>query len=218
MTKWGMVFDLKKCITCYACMIACKQKYFIPSEVYRNRLVVGDMGKEFPLSKQRAYPVLCNHCTNAVCVDVCPTGATFKREDGLVGIDSDKCIGCHYCVLACPYQQRTFLESTEKEYFPGQGLTEYERMGRILNPLKAGAIIKCDFCLERIDDGLRKGQKPGLDRDATPVCVNTCPVKARYFGDLDDPDSNVSILIREKKGFPLHPEWDTEPSVFYIDY
>ena len=165
---------------------------------------------------KQMYPVLCNHCKEAACVDVCPTGATTKREDGIIMIDYNKCVGCRYCVIACPYQQRTFYADSKKEYFPGQGLTELEIIGQKLYPLQEGTVVKCIFCMERIDDGLKKGLKPGVDREATPACVITCPAKARYFGDLDDPYSEVTSLIKEKRGFQLHPEFGTDPSVYYI--
>jgi len=148
---------------------------------------------------------------------VCPTGATTIREDGIVTVDYDKCVGCRYCVIACPYQNRTAYTDGKKEYFPGQGLTELEVIGKELYPLQPGTAVKCNFCVERIDEGLKKGLKPGLDREATPACVNTCPTKARIFGDLDDPNSEVCRVIKEKKGFPLHPEYGTEPSVYYIN-
>ncbi|MEA1967176.1 MAG: 4Fe-4S ferredoxin, partial [Thermodesulfobacteriota bacterium] len=90
-------------------------------------------------------------------------------------------------------------------------------IGEKLYPFQVGTVIKCNFCAERIDEGLQKGLKPGIDDEATPSCVVACPVGARTFGDLDDPDSNVSKLIMEKKGKPLRPEFDTKPSVYYID-
>jgi Fe-S-cluster-containing dehydrogenase component len=163
------------------------------------------------------YPVLCNHCKEAVCVKVCPSEATIQREDGIVNIDYDKCVGCRYCVIACPYQQRTFYSDGDKGYFPGQGLTELEVIGRELYPFQPGTVVKCNFCEEKIDEGIRKGLKPGVDREATPACVNNCPTKARYFGDLDDTKSKVSVLIRQRKGFQLHPEFGTDPSVYYIN-
>ena len=89
-------------------------------------------------------------------------------------------------------------------------------IGQELYPLQTGTVVKCNFCVERIDEGIKKGLKPGVDREATPACVITCPPKARYFGDLDDPDSEVSMLIKEKRGFQLHPEYGTDPSVYYV--
>ena len=163
------------------------------------------------------YPVLCNHCEKPPCVDVCPSGASHKREDGIVLIDSDKCIGCRCCVIACPYQARSYIDDTAKEYFPGQGLTEYEEMGKRLYPHEEGTVIKCNFCVERVDRGLSRGLKPGVDREATPACVVACPAKARHFGDLEDPYSEVSIIIKERKGVPLHQALGTEPSVYYVN-
>jgi phenylacetyl-CoA:acceptor oxidoreductase subunit 1 len=216
MTRWGMVLDLKKCVNCYACMIACKQEHFLPPGVYWNRLLVSETG-EYPRVTKLVYPLLCNHCQEAACVDVCPTGASTRREDGIVTIDPDECVGCGYCVIACPYQQRTMYADDNKEFFPGQGHTELEVIGQTLYPLQPGTVVKCNFCMERIDNGMKQGLKPGIDREATPACVNACMVKARHFGDLHDPDSEVSMLIRARKGYPLHPEWGTEPSVYYVD-
>jgi phenylacetyl-CoA:acceptor oxidoreductase subunit 1 len=162
------------------------------------------------------YPVLCNHCEEAICVKVCPTGATMRREDGIVIVDYDKCVGCRYCVVACPYRQRTYYADSKGEYFPGQGLTDLEVIGRQLYPLQEGTAIKCNFCVERVDEGVRRGLKPGVDRQASPACVNACSAKARYFGDLADPYSEPSRLIKEKKAFVLHPDFGTDPSVYYI--
>jgi len=216
MARWAMVIDLRKCVHCYGCMIACKQEHFLPPDVFWSRLVIGERG-EYPQVRKLVYPILCNHCREAVCVDVCPSGASAKREDGIVTVDPDKCTGCQYCVIACPYQQRTFYENDNKEYFPGQGKTELEIIGRQLYPLQPGTVIKCNFCQERVDDGIKKGLKPGINREATPACVNICMVKARHFGDLDDPESEVSMLVRSRKGYQLHPEWGTDPAVYYIE-
>ncbi len=215
MARWGMAIDLKRCVGCYACMIACKQEHFLPPDIFWCRLVIGETGK-YPAVTKQMYPVLCNHCEEAACVKACPSGATTRREDGIVIVDYDKCVGCRYCLIACPYQQRTYYADGKKEYFPGQGLTELEIIGRELYPLQAGTVVKCNFCAERLDEGVKNGLEPGEDREATPACVNVCPAKARTFGDLDDSNSEVSKLIRDRKGFQLHPEYGTEPSVYYI--
>lgn len=215
--RWGMVIDLKRCVGCYSCMISCKQENFLPPSYFWNRVLIGESGK-YPNVRKLMYPVLCNHCKEAPCVDVCPTGATSKREDGIVLVNFDECIGCRSCLIACPYQQRSFLDNDQTEYFPGQGLTPYDVLGKKLKNYQKGTVFKCDFCREKIDKALERSMKPGIDREATPACVLACPAKARYFGDLDDPESGVSCLIRDKKGFQLHPEFSTEPSVYYLDY
>lgn len=215
MSHWGMVIDLRKCISCYACVIACKQANFVPKGVFFNRIILKEKG-QFPVVRRVAYPVLCNQCDEPPCVGVCPTGATFKREDGIVVVDDSKCIGCQYCVLSCPYQQRTFLDKNEP-YFGDSGLTEPEELGRKLRPYTEGTVLKCDFCLRKIEAGLRKGLVPGVDREATPACVNVCMVHCRTFGDLDDPNSNVSRLLSEHDAYTLQPESETRPNVYYID-
>jgi molybdopterin-containing oxidoreductase family iron-sulfur binding subunit len=196
-------------------MVACKQEHFLPPGVFWGRVLISESGKS-PTVTKLMYPVLCNHCEEAICEKVCPTGATTKRDNGIVTIDPDTCVGCRYCVMACPYQQRTYFSDDEKEYFPNQGLTELEIIGKRLYPHQEGTVVKCSFCVERIDTGMEQGLQPGVDREATPACVITCPATARYFGDLDDPTSEVSILIKEKRAAQLHPEFGTEPSVYYI--
>jgi Fe-S-cluster-containing dehydrogenase component len=173
---------------------------------------------DVPGEELTTLPVRCNQCKEAPCVEVCPAEATKKRPDGIVYVDNNICVGCRYCVVVCPYQNRTFF-SRDKDtgYFPGYSKTRFEKAGHKLYPHVAGTTEKCDFCLERIDAGMAKGLVPGKDREATPACVNTCQARALTFGDLDDPKSEVSVLIKERNGFQLHPEYGTEPSVYYID-
>jgi len=214
--RWGMLINLVKCAGCYSCAIKCKQEHFLPPGISWGKILVAEEEGKYPTAKKKLYPVLCNHCNDPICVEVCPTGATAQREDGIVWIDQDKCIGCRYCLIACPYQVRSYVTEVGKEYFPEQGYTEWEKMGRKLYPHQNDVVTKCNFCRERIDEGQKKGLSPGKDREATPACVITCPNKARYFGDLDDPNSEISILIREKNAIPLHPEHGTDPSVYYV--
>jgi phenylacetyl-CoA:acceptor oxidoreductase subunit 1 len=214
--RWGMVVDLTSCVRCYACIAACRIEHFLPMGMSWPRLMALETGGAEPTVS--TYSVRCNHCQEAPCVEVCPTGATQRRDDGIVWVDQSKCVGCRYCVIACPYQNRTFL-SRDKDsgFFPGQDLTDFEKAGKRLYDHQIGTTEKCNFCMERIDAGLAKGLKPGVDREATPACVNTCPARALTFGDLDDPASEVSKLIRERGGFQLHPEYGTDPSIYFID-
>jgi phenylacetyl-CoA:acceptor oxidoreductase subunit 1 len=210
-----MVIDLTKCTGCYACVTACQQEHYLPPGIFWNRLMIVETGF-YPTVVNQVYPVLCNHCKETICTKVCPAGATQQREDGIVWIDQDKCVGCRYCIIACPYQARSY-HPKEREYLGiKQGDTEFGKLGKGLYCHQTGVAVKCNYCMEKIDRGLAKGLKPGIDRDATPACVNTCPTSARYFGDLDDFYSEVSNLIRKHSGIPFHSEFGTEPSTYYI--
>ena len=198
--RYGMVIDLSRCIGCYGCQIACKAENCTPPAILWSRVFYYEWGK-YPVVRRLALPVLCMHCEDPPCEKACPTGATFKRPDGIVAVDSAKCMGCGSCVIACPYRARN-LNPKEREYFPGQGLTPYEQVGYLRHP--TGVVEKCDFCLSRIEQGLE------------PACVIGCLPKARYFGDLDDPYSQVSQLIRNRRGFQISPELGTNPSVYYL--
>jgi len=206
-----MAINLTRCVGCYACVIACKTEHFLPPDVAWNRVAISEVEG---INKQ-IYPTLCNHCEDPSCVDVCPTGATSRREDGIVVVDPDICIGCRSCMIACPYQVRVYNEEPG-EYYPRQGLTPYEEMREKVYPLQLGTVSKCNFCAERVDRALDNGLIPGVDRSVTPACVNACPAHARIFGDLDDPESEVSISVRTGKGYQLKPEAGTNPNVFYI--
>jgi molybdopterin-containing oxidoreductase family iron-sulfur binding subunit len=212
--RLGMLINLIKCAGCYSCVIKCKQEHFLPPGIMWGRILISETGT-YPNVTKHMYPVLCNHCKEPSCVKACPTGATQQREDGIVWVDPDKCVGCRYCLIACPYQARTYY-AEEKEYFPGQGFTEYEKMRKRLYPLQTRTVTKCNFCKERVDLARSNGLKPGVDREVTPACVITCPNKARYFGDMDDPNSELSRLIHERRAVQLHPEFGTDPCVLYI--
>lgn len=211
-----MVIDLKRCNGCNACVLACKQEHFLPPHIFRCRVLTEESGT-FPNVKKALIPIQCNQCREPVCVEACPTKATYRREDGIVVVDQDKCTGCQHCVTLCPYQERTCYYGEQKGYYPGQGRTALEEEGEQLYPYQDGTVMKCNFCIERIEEGLRRGLTPGVDREATPACVNTCMCKARVFGDLDDPDSPVSRLLAERKHYCLHPEFETDPSVIYLE-
>ncbi|MFN2273413.1 MAG: 4Fe-4S dicluster domain-containing protein, partial [Anaerolineales bacterium] len=154
----------------------------------------------------------CLHCQHAPCVEVCPVRATYVREDGLVIMDYDRCIGCRYCEVACPFDARKFnweARSDENEFVPTWGVPEVPRRPR-------GVVEKCTFCVQRIDSGLKKGLIPGEAREATPACVNVCPVGARVFGDLKDPESKISKVLDRQPTIRLRDELGTDGSVYYI--
>jgi phenylacetyl-CoA:acceptor oxidoreductase subunit 1 len=196
-------------------VIGCKQENYLQPEIFYNRVLISEDGGRYPVVSKKMFPVQCNHCSEPPCVEVCPTGASHQRQDGIVLVDYDKCVGCRSCRIACPYQARTYL-AEEKEYFPDQGLTPLEVIAKKLRTYQIGVAQKCTFCVERIDNGLKQGLKPGTDREATPACVIACPTKTRVFGDLDDPNSEVSQLIREKRAAAFHDEHGTGPSIYYI--
>jgi len=211
MPRYGMVVDLLRCIGCYGCQTSCKAENATPPGVTWARVEVTEMGK-YPSVTRLNLPLLCMHCKEPECEKVCPSGATVKGEDGIVTVDDAKCIGCRYCMVACPYGARYFYEN-ERGYF-GDVLTPFEEVGYQRH--KAGTVLKCDFCKHRIEDGLKKGLTVGVDREATPACVINCMCKARWFGDLDDPESEVSRLVASGQAFQLNPEVGTDPQVYYL--
>ncbi|MDZ4247329.1 MAG: 4Fe-4S dicluster domain-containing protein, partial [Dehalococcoidia bacterium] len=117
MTRYGMVLDLNKCVACLGCMVSCKMEHLLPPGMSWCRVLVKEQGT-YPSVGKTFQPIVCNHCKDAACVQVCPTGATNKREDGIVVVDYDKCVGCRYCMMACPYGARYFNAKRER-YFPG---------------------------------------------------------------------------------------------------
>jgi Fe-S-cluster-containing dehydrogenase component len=205
---WGMVIDLDKCIGCEYCLRACSAVNDVNTDKPWNIVVEEktSAGHTFFFSRP------CLHCQDAPCAEVCPVRATYVRDDGIVVMDYERCIGCRYCQVACPYDARKFNweERTDvNPYIPTWGIAEVERRPR-------GVIEKCTFCQHRIDAGLLGGLVPGVDPEATPACVVACPVGARVFGDLKDPDSPVSKVIANNATLRLREELGTEPSVYYI--
>jgi len=208
--KWGMVIDLFRCIGCHGCTYSCKAENNTGRGVFWARVFDYEVGK-YPRVTRSFLPMPCMMCEDAPCEQACPSGATYRRKDGIVAVDADKCVGCKTCMLACPYDAR-FMNSEEVYFDPAE--SPRDRLRASLR--QPGAVEKCTFCKERIDRGLAQGLTPGSDWDATPACVNACPANARVFGDLQDPDSEISRLIATHSAEPLRRELSTRPSVYYI--
>lgn len=231
MAKWGMVIDLEKCTGCQACTSACQMENTrMPGENWQDVLFY-DEGKDL-----KWFPRPCMHCEEPSCVTVCPTRATYKNDDGTVTVDWNRCIGCKYCMIACPYGVRFYMDSKPlvepdvRTEFPGDGKHTWKppyrqpesqedwTHGVGIQP--AGVVSKCTFCYHRISqapDGVADLDEDNpATKEYTPACVRTCPPKARYFGDLDNPDSKVNQLIAEKSGTRLLDHLGNKPQVYYL--
>lgn len=208
--RWGMVIDLNRCVGCQTCTIACKHANDTGPEVQWRRVLDVEQGT-FPDVERLFLVTGCQHCAEPPCVPVCPTGATRQREDGLVTMDYDVCIGCAYCAVSCPYNARTIVHE-QKGYYGGQTLQERATA----HPERIGVAQKCTFCQGRIEDGLARGLVPGVDPDATPACSAACIAQAIHFGDFNDPQSNVSRLAREQPTMQLNAAVGTDPQIKYL--
>lgn len=178
MPNYGFAIDLRKCIGCHACTIACKAEHQIPVGVNRCWVKTVEKGS-FPDTRRFFFPVLCNQCDAAPCVRICPTKALFKRRDGIVDLHGDSCIGCRACMEACPYDQ-LFID-------PNTRTAE-----------------KCNFCANRVENKLQ------------PACVSVCPTECRIFGDLEDPESEVSRIFQREAFMVRKPEKGTLPKILYL--
>jgi molybdopterin-containing oxidoreductase family iron-sulfur binding subunit len=202
-----MVMDLDRCNGCNACVIACKVEHNTANTVNFTRIFEREIGT-YPNANRQFLPVMCNHCEDASCIDVCPTKATYARDkDGIVLVDWDKCIGCGACILACPYEQR-FQILDNRTTFP-DGETAFDKPDT--NRAPNGVTAKCDMCYHRIDEGKE------------PACAEACPTDARIFGVVSEdsaedetPFQNLNDLISRANAFSLLPEKGTKPCVFYV--
>jgi molybdopterin-containing oxidoreductase family iron-sulfur binding subunit len=221
---WVMVIDTRKCVGCHACTIACIAENKLPPGVVYRPVVTEEFGT-FPNVAIRFTPRPCMQCDNPPCTPVCPVNATWKRPDGIVAIDYDRCIGCRYCLTACPYGARTsdfglnyadaaaaataqaadgtLLAEAPYEHKPSfEYAKSWSREGAHDSP--KGNARKCHFCLHRLEIG------------QLPQCTTTCIGRATFFGDRNDPDSLVTELITHNNVQTLLPHKNTKPNVFYI--
>jgi Fe-S-cluster-containing dehydrogenase component len=210
--RWAMVIDLKKCREypgCTKCVEACNIKHNIPKfdnkkdevkwiwkEEYEHAFV--EQENPYVPAEIKDKPVLlfCNHCDNPPCVNVCPTKATWKREDGVVMMDWHRCIGCRYCMAACPYGSRSFNWKDPRPNIP-HITSDFPTRTR-------GVVEKCTFCDERLVKGLN------------PACVDACEAKAMVFGDLDDANSEVRHILSSNFTLRRKPGLGTQPEIYYI--
>mgnify|MGYP000016621660 FL=1 len=205
MTKLGIAINKTRCIGCQTCAHACKMQNNVPSGMRWNRVLTegcdvedGALG-QFPNLSRGYLPVACQHCENPACQRVCPTGATYKDDKGRVEVDYDKCIGCRMCMAACPYNARVFnWNEPSRDPDFNYGDKDVPVRGK-------GVVEKCTMCKER------------TDRGDEPMCVACCPTRARTFGDLDDPNSEISQLIVKRKAGVLLEEQGTHPQLYYFD-
>lgn len=205
MPRMAMLIDLTRCVGCDACTVACKQENGTPMDTFFARVLNVEAGT-FPNVKRLYIPVLCNHCEDAPCLKACPNKAIVKRQDGIVLVDQDRCRGTGACVSACPYGN--IVLSEKNQWYLNED-EPYEKT--FVKPrLNEGVARKCTYCAHRVDEGLN------------PACVVACPTHARIFGDLEDPESEISTYIVDeekktgRKPFHLLPQAGTQPAGCYL--
>jgi Fe-S-cluster-containing dehydrogenase component len=223
MAKWAMVIDLDKCTGCGDCMVACKLENNIaivsPEEANEGRVMywmnmITVYEGEYPNLRMKRFPKPCFHCENPPCTKVCPVYATYKNEDGLVGQIYHRCIGCRYCMTACPYTAKVF------NWYEPEWTDEYKSC---LNPdvsvRMKGVVEKCSFCSHRLMKAKETADLEVRDIDDGeyfPACGESCPTNAIYFGDLDNENSKVYQLSRSSRAYREFESLGTEPKVIYL--
>ena len=210
--RWAMVIDLRKCVGCQGCTVACVTENKLPPGVVYRPVITETTGA-YPHPTRRFVPRPCMQCENPPCVPVCPVNATYKRPDGIVAIDYEVCIGCRYCITACPYSARVFdrgffyndLDGGAREPFELLPSPEYkENLVRAQGGSPIGNARKCHFCIHRIENG------------ELPACIVSCMGRAGFFGDANDSSSLVAELIGQPNVMRLKEEMGTEPKVYYL--
>jgi len=196
--RWGMLIDANRCADgCTACVDACTQENGLDSAIelrQRPQWIRKVELQQVHTGRTAAAPVMCQHCADPPCVDVCPTGASFKRADGIVLVDRHSCIGCRYCIMACPYKARSFVHERLTEQKPDV-------------PRGKGCVEGCTLCVHRID------------RDRSPACVQACVETehgAMLFGDLNDPSSLIAQRLRATASTALRADLGLDPGVRYL--
>ena len=208
--RYGMTVDVNRCVGCQTCTIACKHANDTPPGVQWRSVLDVEQG-DYPDVQRFFLVVGCQHCADPPCVPVCPTGATAQREDGLVTMDHDLCIGCAYCAVACPYQARTIVHE-DTHYFG----TKTRQEEQTAHPERIGTVQKCTFCIDRIDEAEQSGLTPGEDLAVTPACAGSCIAEAIKFGDFNDPQSEVSRLAKGRRTFQINDFLGTDPQIKYL--
>lgn len=223
MTSWGMAIDTDRCNGCNACVVACTAENNVPTvgkeEARKGRTmhwlrIERSMEGEFPNVRMRFRPVLCQQCDHAPCEPVCPVYATYHNPEGLNAMIYSRCVGTRYCANNCPYSVRTF--NWFEPEFPAP---LDEQLNPDVSVRTAGVMEKCTFCVQRIHAAKQTAKAEGrslADGDIQPACAESCPPKAIVFGDLDDPNSEVSQAARSDRAEQLLGELGTQPSVVYL--
>lgn len=205
MTKLAIGINLHRCIGCNTCAVACKMQNNVSDGMLWNRVLTEGCERfdsaegTYPNLSRTYLPLACQHCENPACERVCPTGATYKDDKGRVEIDYDKCIGCRMCLAACPYTGVRSFNWEEPAYYADFALGDADAAKH-----EKHTVEKCIFCTQRVARGEQ------------PACVADCIGRARHFGDLDDPNSEVSKLLASREYTQLHTEFGTKPSVYYL--
>jgi molybdopterin-containing oxidoreductase family iron-sulfur binding subunit len=220
-----MVIDLDKCTACQACVVACKAEnnvpFSTPEQAERSHTMfwmqlLAHVEGQYPRVKATFIPRPCMHCDEPPCVQVCPVSATWKREDGLVIQDYDRCIGCKYCMVACPYGVRYMNVG---KFDPPESLASYANPNPRVRQRRVGIVEKCTFCVHRLEQAKERARAEGRevkDGDYKTACEQTCTGGAIKFGDMDDRRSEVNRLSHDKRAFRLLEEMGTEPRVYYL--
>ncbi len=191
--RWGMLIDSNQCKTgCNECVTACNRENGLSGKTgptdsqWIRKIEIKDISS----GRELSLPMMCQHCEHPPCVDVCPTNASFKRADGIVLVDKHRCIGCRYCMMACPYKARSFVHEPLHDQNPDV-------------PRGKGTVESCTLCVHRVDAGKQ------------PACAEACPNQAILFGDLNDPDSAIAKQVASVASVQVRADLRLNPGIRY---